>query len=97
MALTAWPTTLSARAPAVRLVVFIGFLMEIRRIGGHRGSLPREIMRLGAALVDEVFRQIEIFPLAGDAGELDQRQLHFLMAAIARFLPGRGRSTVAIM
>ncbi len=44
-------------------------------------------MRLGAALVDEELRKVEILLLARHARKLDERELDLLMAAITRDLP----------
>ena len=98
MARTAWPTTLScSRTGYVRLVVLVGLVVELLRDRRRAPRLRVEIMRLLAALVDEVLGEIEIFLLAGDAGELDQRQLDLLVAAIARASARRaGPNTVAM-
>ncbi len=50
-------------------------------------ALDVEVMRrLLAALVDEIGREVEVLPLAGQMIELDQRQLDLLVPVIAVLL-----------
>ena len=81
----------------VRLVVLVGLEMEVLWVGATRPRLLVEIVRLMAALVDEVLCQVHIFLLAGDTGQLDQRQFDLLMAAIAALLAGLGCRTYPTM
>ena len=67
----------------MRLVVFVDAVIPGSRIAAARPRLDVEIMRLAAALVDEIARQIHVPRLAGEAGQLDQRQLDLLVTAIA--------------
>ena len=67
----------------MRLVVFVDTVIPGRRIAAARPRLDVEVVRLPAALVDEIARQIHVPRLAGEAGELDQRQLDLLVTAIA--------------
>ena len=53
-------------------------------------------MRLAAALVDEIGGEIEAPAVAGQAIELDQRELDLLVAGIAALLAGP-RPNVAAM
>ena len=67
----------------MRLTVLIGLLMEIGSRAAVANGLFGEEMRFGAAFVDEELAKVEIFFLAGHAGQFYQRQLDFLVAAIA--------------
>ena len=70
----------------VALVVVVGRVPVVGRIGAARPRLDVEVMRRAAALVDEVAGEIEVAPLAGQPVEPDQRQLDLLVAAIAALL-----------
>ena len=97
MARTAWPTTLRLLAHGqVRLVVFVGLLDEVGRVAAVADRFLGEEVRLLAALVDEELGEVEIVPLAGDAGELDQGEFDLLMAAIAAELAFAGPKTVSM-
>ena len=72
----------------VRLIVFVGLRPVGGRIVAARERLFGEVVRLPATLVDEIGRKIEPPAVAGQAVELDQRQLDLLMSGIAAPLPG---------
>ena len=77
----------------VGLIVFAGPRPIGGRVVAARDRLLGEIVRLAAALVDEIGGEIEPPPVAGETIELDQRELDFLMAGIAPLLsrPGSER------
>ena len=68
------------------LIVFVGFLVKGRDRVAARVALDIKIVRLGAALVDEIGREIQIFADLGGVVKFDQRQLNFLMPGVALFL-----------
>ena len=70
----------------VRLVVFVGPRPERGRVFAARDRFLGEVVRLTAALVDEIGGEIEAAAIAGQPVELDQRQLDLLMAGIAALL-----------
>jgi 2Fe-2S ferredoxin len=72
----------------VGLIVFVGLGPIGGRVVAARQRLLGEIMRLTAALVDEIGGELEPSAVAGEAVELDERELDFLMARIAVPLPG---------
>ena len=72
----------------VRLVVFVGPRPEGGRVFAARDRLLGEVVRLPAALVDEIGGEIEAAAIAGQAVEFDQRELDFLVAVIAALLAG---------
>ena len=74
----------------VRLAVFVGLLDEVGRVAAVADRFLGEVVRLLAALVDEELGEVEIALLAGDAGELDQRQFDLLVAAVAAELAFAG-------
>ncbi len=81
----------------MRLVVFIGVVAETLGVLVTGGRLDVEVMRLLAAGIDEEAREVEIALLAGDAAEADQRQLDFLVAAIAGLMVRAGAEDGADM
>ena len=74
----------------VRLVVLIGLGPVIGRIVAARQRFLSEIMRLAPPLVDEIGREFEPPLVAGQAIELDQRELDLLMPGIAALLARSG-------
>ena len=70
----------------VRLVVFVGPGPEGGRLFAARDRFLGEVVRLAAALVDEIGGEIEAAAIAGQPIELDQRQLDFLVAVVAALL-----------
>ena len=69
------------------LIVLVGASPEVLRVLAARQRLLGEVMRLAAALIDEIGGEVEPAPIAGQAVEFDQRQLDLLMPAIAALLP----------
>lgn len=67
-------------------------LMRFRPIRGRifaaAFGFEIEIVWLPAALVDEIFRQLQIAPLAGGVIKLHQRQFDFLVRVVASLLAG---------
>ena len=70
----------------VRLVILVGLRPIVGRIVAARQRFPGEIVRLAAALVDEIGSKIEPPLVAGQAVELDEGKLDFLVTAIAALL-----------
>ena len=68
----------------VRLAVLVGALPVLARRLAAGVALDVEIVRLPAALVDEVGGEVELLLLAGQVVELDQRDLDLLVAADSR-------------
>src|SRR5215218_4972785 len=71
----------------VRLAILVRFRPEFARIVTPFASLNVEVIRLRAALVDEIFRKIEVARFAGRLIQPDQSKLYLGMAAIAAPLP----------
>ena len=81
----------------VRLIVLVCLRPERRRVLATRQRFLREIVRLVAALVDEIGREIEAPAIARQPVELDERKLDLLMAGITALLtrgPTEGRGDV---
>jgi len=70
----------------VGLIVFVRAGPIGGRVLAARARLFGEVVRLAAALVDEIGGEIEPPSVAGKAVELDQSELDFLMAGIAPLL-----------
>ena len=68
------------------LIVFVGFLVKGRDRFAARVALDIKIMRLGAPLIDEIGRKIQIFADLGGVVKFDQRQFNFLMPGVTLFL-----------
>ena len=75
---------------AVGLVVFVAFGPEVLRVLAAGAGLGVEIVRLAAALVDEVRGEVEVAAVAGEAVELDEGELDLLVAVVAALLAGAG-------
>ena len=92
MARTAWPTTsLLLAHRLVRLHVGVGLGRRMARGSSPRAArFPVVVVRLPAALVHKIPAERQVAPLAGGAVQLHQRQLDFLVAAVAALLAGAG-------
>ena len=66
----------------VRLVVLIRLRPERLGVFPARDRLEVEVIGLPTTLVDEIGGEVEMLAVAGDAVELDERELNFLMATI---------------
>ena len=75
---------------AVGLVVLVALGPEVLRVLAAGAGLGVEIVRLAAALVDEVGGEVEVAAVAGEAVELDEGELDLLVAVVAALLAGSG-------
>ncbi len=74
----------------VGLIVLVALLDEGCGIAAVADRFFGEVVGLLAALVDEELREIEVTAFARDAGQLDEGELDFLVAAVAAALAFAG-------
>ena len=76
------------------VVVLLGEAAVVGLLAAGDGFFIEEVGRLAAG-VDEMFRQSEVGGVLGDAIELDQGELDFLVAVVAVLLVGGGAENLA--
>ena len=84
----------------VGLAIFVIARVEevvLGRVVAPRDRFFIEIVRLAAALIDEIGGQIELLALPGKLVEPDQRDLDFLVAGVAALLLRSGPESAADM